>query len=183
MFFRKHIWHLAMVKCHCPLQRVKWSIVIFTMVGHVFMIEVRLSFDEPFSSPLSFLFPCLKICTSPFINQLCPLSCISINFGYHFFFVFSFNAFLTLFFSILSLNILFHLIQFGPHFFYCYFFFNFIPHHFISFNFFVQFWSLFFDCYFFFNFIPHHFISFNFFVQFWSAFFDCYFLNHFLNLF
>jgi hypothetical protein len=157
MFFRQHIWHLAMVKCHCPLQSVKLSIVIFTVVRHVFIIEVRLSFDEPFSSPLSFLFPCLKICTSPFINQLCPLSCISINFGYNFFllFVFVFNAFLTLFFSILSLNILFHLIQFGPHSF---------------------------DC-FFFNFISHHFISFNFFVQFWSAFFDCYFFNHFLNLF
>jgi len=174
-----------MVKCHRQLQRVKHIIIIFTVAGHVFMIEARLSSDEPFSSPLSFLSPDLKIYTIPFKNQLCPPSCISINFGYHFFYCYLFLLLMLFkhFFSILSLNILFHLIQFGPHFFYCYFFFNFIPHHFISFNFFVQFWSLFFDCYFFFNFIPHHFISFNFFVQFWSAFFDCYFLNHFLNLF
>ena len=129
MFFRQHIWHLAMVKCHRPLQRVKHNIVIFTMVGHVFMIEVRLSFDEPFSSPLSFLSPDLKICTSPFKNQLCPPSCISINFGYHFFlllFFFAFNAFFT------------------------FFFFNFVPKHFISFNpvWSSFFWLLFFQFYF-----------------------------------
>ena len=55
--------------CRCPLQGVKQSIVIFTVIGHVFTMEVRLSFDEPFSSSsLSFLSPDLKIYTSPFKN-------------------------------------------------------------------------------------------------------------------
>jgi hypothetical protein len=101
---------------------------------------------------------------------------------------FAFNGFLSLIcFSISILGVLFHLVFFLSNlifillivfllvfYYFLDFLFNFIPHHFISFKFFIQFWSTFFLLLFsypfswfilFFNFVPQYIISFNFFYQ------------------
>jgi len=127
-----------------------------TCVSDEAVLRIRWAFFLPFFSILSH---CLDFHVSPSKNQLCPSIYIYINFDYH-----SFNCsffrlwcfFNFIYFSISSIGIIFHLFFISNLvlilwlLFFCFFlslswfFFNFISHQFISFNFCFQFWFSFF---------------------------------------